>query len=217
MGWIKKIVFGLIAFLAVLFGILLYYHNSVFVLDGPDHGFLLTKTELVRYSVYLPAFYIHIVTGSIVLITGVFQFSRWIRARFTAWHRTSGKVYIFVILIFTAPSGLVMSLYANGGLSAGIGFALLALLWWIFTLKGFQNAIHKRWNIHRKFMMRSYALTFSAVTLRLYSFCFALAGFRGELIYIIIAWLSWVPTLVVLEIYLRQKTIKQEVGVLKNT
>lgn len=217
MGRLKQIVFGIVAFLAVLFGLLLYYHNSVFVVDGPDNGFLLTKTELVRYSVYLPAFYIHIVTGSIVLIAGVFQFSKWIRARFPAWHRTAGKVYTFVILIFTAPSGFVMSLHANGGLAAGIGFALLALLWWIFTLKGFQSAIHKRWDVHQEFMMRSYALTFSAVTLRLYSFLFALAGYRGELVYITIAWSSWVPSLIVMELYLRQKAIKKLVGVFNNT
>jgi hypothetical protein len=202
-GWIKNIAFGALAFLAVLFGLVLYYHNAVFVSDGPDNGFLLTKTESVRYSVYLPAFYIHIITGSIVLITGVFQLSKTIRTHYTAWHRTAGKVYIFVILIFTAPSGLVMSLYANGGFPAGIGFALLALLWWLFTWKGFQNAIHKNWDVHRAFMMRSYTLTFAAVTLRLYSFLFALAGYRGESIYILIAWLSWVPSLAVVEIYLR--------------
>jgi len=195
--------------LAVLFGLVLYYHNSVFVLEGPDNGFLLTKTESVRYSVYLPAFYIHIVTGSIVLLTGVFQLSKRIRARYTAWHRAAGKVYIFVILIFTAPSGLVMALYANGGLVAGIGFALLALLWWLFTLKGFKNALHTHWDVHREFMLRSYALTFAAVTLRLYSFFFALAGLRGESIYTIIAWLSWVPSLIVMEIYLRQKAIRK--------
>ncbi len=205
MGWIKNLVFGVLAFLAVLFGLVLYYHNSVFVLDGPDNGFLLTKTESIRYSAYLPAFYIHILTGSIVLILGIFQLSKWIRARYTAWHRTSGKVYIFVILIFTAPSGLVMSFYANGGLAAGIGFALLALLWWFFTLKGFKNAKQKNWDVHRGFMLRSYALTFAAVTLRLYSFFFALAGYRGEFIYIIVAWLSWVPSLILMEIYLRQR------------
>lgn len=215
MGWIKSIVFGILAVLAVLFGLVLYYHNSVFVFNGPDNGFLLTKTESVRHSIYLLAFYIHILTGSIVLITGIFQLSKWIRTRYTAWHRASGKVYIFVILIFTAPSGLVMSLYANGGLVAGIGFALLALLWWFFTWKGFQNAIHKHWDIHREFMMRSYALTFAAVTLRLYSFFFALAGFRGESIYIVIAWLSWVPSLIVMEIYLRQN--RRIISVFNNT
>jgi hypothetical protein len=207
-GWIKNTAFGVLASLAVLFGCALYYHNSVFVLDGPNNGFLLTKTESVRYSIYLPAFYIHIVTGSIVLITGVFQLNQRIRAHYTAWHRIAGKVYLFVILVFTAPSGLVMSLYANGGLATVSGFAMLALLWWFFTWKGFQNAIHKRWDVHRKFMMRSYALTFAAVTLRLYSIFFALAGYRGESIYTIVAWLSWVPSLIVIEIYLRQKTTK---------
>jgi len=205
-GWVKNIAFGVLAFLAVLFGLVLYYHNSVFVLDGPDNGFLLTKTASVRHSVYLPAFYIHIVTGSIVLMTGIFQLRTWIRTRFATWHRLAGKIYIFVILIFTAPSGLVMSLFANGGLAAGTGFALLALLWWFFTWKGFQNAIQERWDEHRKFMIRSYALTFSAVTLRLYSFFFALAGYRGEFTYVMIAWLSWVPSVIAVEIYLRQKT-----------
>jgi len=112
----------MLVLLAVLFGLVLYYHNSVFVFNGPDNGFLLTKTESVRHSIYLPAFYIHILTGSIVLIAGVFQLSKKIRARYTTWHRVSGKVYIFVILIFTAPSGLVMSLYANGGFLHGKDF-----------------------------------------------------------------------------------------------
>ncbi|HEV8512063.1 MAG TPA: DUF2306 domain-containing protein [Cyclobacteriaceae bacterium] len=207
--WIKKFIFRILAFLAVLFGVLLYLHNSVFVFDGPDNGFLLTKTESVRYSIYLPAFYIHITTGSIVLMSGVFQLSKWIRTRYPRWHRSAGKFYLFVVLIFTAPSGFVMSLYANGGLSATIAFALLALLWWLFTWKGFQNAVHKQWDTHREFMLRSYALTFSAVTLRLYSFLFALAGFRGESIYVVIAWLSWVLSLIVMEIWIRQKAFKQ--------
>lgn len=205
----KKIVLIILAFLATLFGLILYYHNSIFILDGPDSGFLLTKPESVRYSAYLPAFYIHILTGSIVLITGVIQLSKWIRAIFTRWHRMAGKIYIIVLLVFTAPSGFVMALYANGGLAAGTGFVLLAVLWWYLTWQGWKAAIGKRWDLHREFMLRSYALTFAAVTLRLYSFLFALAGFRGEFIYILIAWLSWVPSLLVMEIYLRQSRISK--------
>lgn len=188
-------------------GGVLYYQNSVFVFDGPDHGFLLTKSQSTRQSFYLPAFYTHILTGSIVLILGVFQLSTWIRKRYSVWHRAAGKTYIFVVLFLTAPSGLVMSFYANGGPPAGIGFALLALLWWFFTWRGFQNALRKNWDVHREFMLRSYAMTFAAVTLRVYSFLFALAGYRGEHIYIIIAWLSWVPSLIVVEFYLRQRTL----------
>jgi hypothetical protein len=189
-------------------GLVLYWHNAVFVLDGPDNGFLLTKSEPVRYSVYLPAFYIHITTGSIVLITGIFQLSKNMRLRYRQWHRSAGKPYIFVILVFTAPSGLVMSLYANGSWTTRLGFGMLALLWWFFTWKGFRHAIHSNWHLHRQYMLRSYALTFSAVTLRMYSFAFALAGFKGEFIYNIIAWLSWVPSLIIVEIWLRRKTVQ---------
>jgi hypothetical protein len=205
-GRVKSFVFIGLGFLAVAMGLILYWHNSVFILNGPDNGFLLTKSESVRYSVYLPAFYIHIVTGSIVLIAGILQLSKGIRARYPTWHRSAGKVYIFVLLIFTAPSGLVMSFYANGGISARSGFAVLAVLWWFFTWKGFRHAIRKQWHLHRAFMLRSYALTFAAVTLRLYSFFFALAGMRGESIYAMIVWLSWVPSLIVVEIWLQRKT-----------
>jgi uncharacterized membrane protein len=200
----KTIILIILTSLATLFGLVLYYQNSVFILSGPDNGFLLTKSESIRYSAYLPAFYIHILTGSIVLITGVIQLSKWIRTKFRRWHRLAGKIYVVVLLIFTAPSGFVMALYANGGLAAGTGFVSLALLWWYFTWQGWKSAMGQRWDLHREFMMRSYALTFAAVTLRLYSFFFALAGYRGESIYIIIAWLSWVPSLLLMEIYLRQ-------------
>jgi uncharacterized membrane protein len=206
---VKKFVLIILSSLATLFGVVLYYHNSIFIVKGPDNGFLLTKSEAVRYSVYLPAFYIHMLTGSIVLITGVIQLSKRIRAKFPRWHRLAGKVYVVVLLVFTAPSGFVMTLYANGGLAAGSGFALLAVLWWYFTWQGWKNAMGERWDLHREFMLRSYALTFAAVTLRLYSFLFALAGFRGEFIYIIIAWLSWVPSLLVIEIYLRKSRINK--------
>jgi hypothetical protein len=210
LGRIKSFLFLILAFFAVLFGAVLYWHNSPFFLKGPEHGFLLTKSDAVRYSVYLPAFYIHIITGSIVLVTGIFQFSRNIRFRYAALHRSAGKVYIAVVLLLTAPSGFVMSLFANGGLPAQTGFAILASLWWLFTWKAWQSAIGRDWTRHREFMLRSYALTFAAVTLRMYSFVFALIGFRGEFIYNVIVWLSWVPSLIIVEVWVRYSARKTE-------
>jgi uncharacterized membrane protein len=215
-GRLKKVVFVFVAFFALLFGVVLYWHNSIFILKGPDNGFLLTKAFSVRYSVYLPAFYIHITTGSLVLMAGVLQLSEKVRIRYASLHRNAGKFYIAIILLFTAPSGFIMSLYANGGLWAQTGFALLATLWWYFTWKGWQLARRKDWTFHRQFMIRSYALTFAAVTLRLYSFILALIGFRGEVVYIIIAWLSWVSTLAVAEIWLRRtRALKKTPGSIK--
>jgi hypothetical protein len=213
MGWLRYVVFIAMAFLAVLFGLVLYYHNSVFILEGPDRGFLLTKSESVRQSIYLPAFYVHIATGSLVLISGIFQLNVWIRKHYTKWHRFAGKFYAFVVLAFTAPSGLVMAFYANGGLAASLGFGLLAALWWGSTWQGFRNARRSNWEAHRKFMLRSYALTFSAVTLRMYSFLLALAGLRGESVYILIAWLSWVPSLLVVELWIWRTEQARSTGI----
>ena len=48
-------------------------------------------------------------------------------------------------------------------------------------------------------MIRSYALTLAAVTLRIYIPIGQLAGFAYEPAYQTIAWLCWVPNLVIAE------------------
>ncbi len=203
----RTFILFILIFFALLFGAVLYYHNAPFVYTI-HHGFLFTKEPQVLRTIYLPAFYVHIVTGSLVLISGVFQLSEKLRQRYSTWHRGAGKLYVIIVLFLTAPSGFVMALYANGGVSSQLCFALLASFWWYFTWKGWVNARKHDWPSHREFMLRSYVLTFAAVTLRMYSFLFALAGFRGEGIYSIIVWLSWVPSLIVIELWIRRRDLK---------
>ena len=50
-------------------------------------------------------------------------------------------------------------------------------------------------------MIRSFELTFGAVTLRIYLPASLLAGASFEYAYPIIAWASWVPKLVAVEIF----------------
>jgi hypothetical protein len=52
---------------------------------------------------------------------------------------------------------------------------------------------------HRRWMVRNFALTFAAVTLRLYLPASAGAGLGFGPAYAAIAWLCWVPNLVVAE------------------
>ena len=52
-------------------------------------------------------------------------------------------------------------------------------------------------------MIRSWSLTFAAVTLRIYIPVSVVLGIRFELAYPAIAWLAWVPNLLVAELYLR--------------
>jgi uncharacterized membrane protein YozB (DUF420 family) len=204
----RTFIFFALVFFALLFAVALYYQNAPFIIEGPDRGFLLTKEPGVLRTVYLPAFYVHIITGSLVLISGVFQLSKNLRQRYPRWHRYAGRFYVAVILILTAPSGFVMALYANGGRSSQLCFALLALFWWYFTFVGWRKAMQRDWLSHRRCMLRSYVLTFAAVMLRMYSFIFALAGFRGETIYSVIVWLSWVPSLIIIELWFRRRNFE---------
>ncbi len=87
-------------------------------------------------------------------------------------------------------------------LNPGIGFLLLALLWWIFTWLGWQTVKQNKIEAHRWWMTRSYALAISAVNLRLYLFIAAyFFDFRGAHAYEWIAWLSWVPNLLIVELF----------------
>jgi hypothetical protein len=52
-------------------------------------------------------------------------------------HKTFGKLYVILILLLSAPSGMVMALYANGGALTKLSFLILTPLWWYFTLKGY--------------------------------------------------------------------------------
>ena len=179
-----------------------------------DIYFLLTKQRLVHKLEYITAFYIHIFSSIFVLLAGVTQFSKTIMFNYPAFHRLVGKIYVFIILFVSGPGALWMSLYANGGTIAKISFVILTILWWFFTFKAFQLILRKDFIGHSDFMIRSYALTFSAVTLRLYQF--ALSFFRHENplsvteTYILLAFLSWLPNLLLAEILIRNGISKKK-------
>ncbi|MBL0146104.1 MAG: DUF2306 domain-containing protein [Chitinophagaceae bacterium] len=107
-------------------------------------------------------------------------------------HRGLGYVYVINILLVTGPAGLLMSFYANGGLSSRIAFVLLSFLWIFFTAFALFKAVQKDFATHRIYMIRSFALTLSAITLR--SWKVILANFTDIAPmdrYRIIAWLGW--------------------------
>lgn len=171
-----------------------------------DAAFLNTKTEEVKSCTYRLAFFTHVFTSIFVLLTGVSQFSDSFRKRFSSLHRLMGKVYVFLILFFAAPSGLIMACVANGGIPAQISFFILAVLWVVFTLVAFIFVRKKNWEKHSDFMYRSYALTLSAISLRLLKWFIVLAfGLAPITTYILVAWLGWLINLALAEILIRYK------------
>lgn len=166
----------------------------------PDVAFLKIKSDEVKIPYYLPFFKLHVFTSIFLLIAGFTQFSSVIRKRFKQIHRSFGWMYIGVILLAAAPSGLVMGWHANGGIYSKIAFVLLGVLWILTTIMALFFAIKKNWNKHRDFMIRSFALTLSAITLRLWKWIIvALFSPPPMDVYRIVAWLGWVLNLIIAE------------------
>lgn len=130
-------------------------------------AFLATKQTEIQWLHYQIAFFTHVYTSIFVLLAGLFQFSKIIRRKYPKLHRVMGYVYGFSLLVLAAPSGLVMGFYGNGGILSKIAFCFLAIFWWFFTAKALWYAKQKDWVQHQNYMYRSYALTLSAITLRL--------------------------------------------------
>ena len=170
-----------------------------------DKAFLRIKQDEVGLGYYRLAFVTHVYTSIFTLLAGFVQFSKKIRQNYTRVHRYSGYFYVMVILVFSAPSGLVMGYHANGGWSSQLAFMLLSILWFVFTLKAFLYAKKRNFVQHKKYMWRSFALTLSAITLRLWKW-FLVNTFEPNPmdIYRIVAWLGWVVNLVVVDWMLRK-------------
>lgn len=168
-------------------------------------AFLRTKQEEVQLGYYRLAFFVHVYTSFILLICGFTQFSERIRKNYRTVHRYSGRLYVAVVILFSAPSGFVMGIHANGGVSSQLGFCILSVLWFAFTLKAYTSARAGDFASHRKYMWRSFALTLSAISLRLWKWVIVWLFEPAPMdAYRVVAWLGWVFNLILIEIYLRQ-------------
>jgi uncharacterized membrane protein len=108
-------------------------------------------------------------------------------------------------VLISGPAGFYISFYATGGLSPKLGFSIGALVWVILTYLGFRTIRKGNIEAHRKFMMYSYAGTFGAVTLRLWLPLLILIFGEFIIAYKIVAWLSWIPNLIVVYFMLKKK------------
>ena len=96
-----------------------------------------------------------------------------------------------------------MSFYANGGIGSHLAFFTLSVLWWYFTLQAWRAAVARNFSKHRACVLRSFALTLSAITLRIWKLGMAHYFELPPMdIYRMVTWLGFVPNLVLAEFYL---------------
>jgi uncharacterized membrane protein len=148
--------------------------------------------------------YAHVFASAVALTLGPFQFSSRLRASHIQLHRWSGRAYLGVGVLLGGLSGLYMSFHAFGGAVARLGFGCLALAWLFTGLRAFLAIRRRDVALHRRWMVRNFALTFAAVMLRLYLPASMAAGVAFGLAYPVIAWLCWLPNVVVAEVLLNR-------------
>jgi uncharacterized membrane protein len=171
-----------------------------------DIGFLLTKQHIVHLDYYRLAFYAHIFSSIFVLASGSILFSNFILKNYPALHRSTGKLYVALLLLVSAPSGFVMGFYANGGWMAQLSFFILTPLWWWFTYQGFVAARQRNFKAHKIWMLRSYALTLSAISLRIYQMLLGSLFMMDPVVqYILVSWCSWMGNLFFIEYWIRNR------------
>jgi len=149
-----------------------------------------------------PWLYLHIAGAATALLLGPFQLVPWIRKCFPAVHRITGRVYVIGCIVGGA-GGFVAAFGSTAGPIATTGFAILAPIWIYVNVQGWRSALARNFADHRAWMIRSLSLTFAAVTLRLYLAIGMAAGLSLVEVYRATAWISWVPNLILAELYLR--------------
>jgi uncharacterized membrane protein len=195
----------IMAFLAII--ISLYPIAFAFV-PGADGLFKSKPTAVLESDFYLGIFYIHTSFGGLALFCGSMQFFKKLRQRRLSLHRTLGKIYVVSVLI-SGLCAFYISFYATGGIVSMLGFSFMAVLWLFTTYKAYTAIRKLNIDSHQRWMIRSYALCFAAVTLRIYLGISAGAGIAFMTIYPIIAWLSWVPNVFFAEYLIKRLPLEE--------
>lgn len=198
-------------FETILFIALAYASYLLLLLSLPylaferDIEFLETKQLIYHLDWWRISFYVHVFTSPLVIFTGLVQFNNWSINKYPRLHKICGYIYIPTVIFLAAPSALLIGLYANGSYPTQISFSILSLLWMLTTVLAFKCVRAKNFHEHSRWVFRSFMLTLSAVTLRFYAFLFDQLNVAIDPVttYIILAFLSWIPNVIVGEILLR--------------
>jgi uncharacterized membrane protein len=184
-----------------------------------EQGVGLAPTYADRPFFVRVSFYVHIVSAGLALVVGPFQFAGVIRRRYRAVHRWIGRTYA-VSVAFASVSGLVMAAHSSVAFVGFFGFGTLSVLWGWTTWRGYRAIRDHDVAAHQAWMIRSFALTFAAPTLRLwlgvlilFQVAIGAGGPNAEVdrlmadAYAAVPFLCWLPNIVIAEIMIRRRNL----------
>ena len=169
-----------------------YALGYYWIYSGSDEGFIVKFRTLNPFLVYA-----HFIGGGLALSLGAIQL--WSK-RPSRLHRWLGRAYCICVLV-GAIGGGYLSFHSHLGAITGLGFFILDVLWIYTTFIALRFALMRQFEAHRRWILRSFALSCAAISLRVLLPLLSLV-FSFETSYALVAWLSWSINLVIVEIYL---------------
>lgn len=193
-SWRARIAWTLIALLSL--GIAAY--SARYLLNPPQ-----TTAQALGNALGVPWLVIHVAGAVTALALGSLQFLPVLRRGAGPPHRWVGRTYVVACLV-GGVAGLILAPGSFAGPIATAGFGGLAVLWITVNILGWRAAVQGRFVEHRRWMIRSWALTLAAVTLRLYLPTVMVLDLPFLPWYRAISFLAWVPNLIGAELWLRR-------------
>lgn len=204
---LKSLAFAVMVVFALALGIYsLRYALPHIPHPAPLPSFVIHRTALICHAVF----------ASIALLAGPWQFIPSLRRKHLGLHRWTGRIYLSAIAVAYVFS-LPVALAANGGIISTLGFLSLGVVWIFTSGMGLRTIFQGRVTAHQDWMTRSYAITWGAVTLRLYIALAALLHLPTIPSYRAISWLSWITTLLFAEILIRRRRRAREARAVPTT
>ncbi|GIH75466.1 DUF2306 domain-containing protein [Planobispora longispora] len=186
--WIAPLALIVVAYL--IFQIRPYVPESTAPL--PDHQ---------GFPLYYPLLVVHMIGGTLAMLTVILQVWPRIRVHHPTVHRISGRVYVVSALV-SAVIGLIIVRFAPP--VGQIGVVCATLLWFAFTLTGFVWARRRDWERHRRFMLYSFAIVMNNVWGVLIVNTIFAFGIQIDFNYLLegARWIGWVANLMIVQWWL---------------
>ena len=164
------------------------------------------------HPVYYPILVLHVGCAAIAMASGLAQIWTGVKGAPPGFHRLLGRVYVFCGVLPAGVMALALSTMGQFGPVLIASDVTLATLWLTATITGYRMMRRGQVAAHRRWMTRSYALTLSIISNRLWLPVVAAilaphlaTTFQGNetLMYYAIAglagWIGWVLPLILTE------------------
>jgi uncharacterized membrane protein len=119
----------------------------------------------------------HTLAGTLALLIGPINFSSRIRQRHLQLHRILGRVYVISVFV-----GSFTGIALAAGRPGLPGTSMQAAAWMVCTTAAFVTARNRQIAVHRQWMARSYAVTFTFVSSRVFNLVPAYWSHLGDVL-----------------------------------